>query len=186
MKNLIIKIPLYLIIALLLLNALTLFMGIRTYNRLSDEAVIAELTFEKVEEQVFRAELVIVGDPVTHNSYLIYGDQWQLDAEFLKVKYWANVLGVDALYRLDRLQGRYRDIEQQNIHLPHAHDISDGPDSYLSGFLHSWDWLILVADVEYGSSTYTTIDTDKRYIVLRTQTGLITRAMPNVGITETP
>lgn len=176
MKTLFIKVPLYLVIALLLLNALTLGAGIASYTRLSDEAMIAQLRFEQLGPQHYRAHLLSLDVPGVGHTYEIKGDQWQLDAQFMKVKPWANVLGVDALYRLDRLQGRYRDIALQNTRLPQAYDLSPHQGKWLASFMDSWDWLVLVADAEYGSATYATIETDKLYTIYRTQSGLITRA----------
>lgn len=176
MKTLAIKIPLYLVIALVLLNALTLGAGITTYKRLSDEAMIAQLRFEQLGPQRYRAHLISLDVSGVGHTYEIEGDQWQLDAQFMKVKPWANVIGVDALYRLDRLQGRYRGIAQQNTRPPLAYDLSPHQGNWLARFMDSWDWLVLVADAEYGSATYATIETDTLYTVYRTQSGLITRA----------
>ena len=178
MARLAIKIPLYLLILLLLLNALTLGVGSLTYNRLSNEAMVAQLRFEQLGDQHYRAHLMSLDVPGVGHTYEIRGDQWQLDAEFMKIKPWANIIGVDALYRLDRLQGRYRDIEQQNTNTPVAYELSPRQGNWLSRFMGSWDWLVLVADAEYGSATYASIDTDKIYTVYRTQTGLITRLSP--------
>lgn len=180
MKKLVIKLPLYAAVALLLLNLLTLAAGITTYHRLSDEALIAQLSFEQLGPQHYRAHLVSLEVPGVGNTYDIAGDQWQIDAQFLKVKPWANVLGVDALFRLDRLSGRYRELAQQTARPPTAYDLSPHRGNWLARFMQSWDWLVLVADAEYGSSTYANIDTDTLYTVYRTQTGLITRRSPRL------
>lgn len=175
MARLAIKVPLYLVILLVLLNALTIGAGSLSYNRLTDEAMIAQLRFEQLGKQHYRAHLISLDVPGVGATYEIRGDQWQLDAEFMKIKPWANILGVDALYRLDRLQGRYRNIEQQNANTPVAYELSPRQGNWLSRFMGSWDWLVLVADAEYGSATYASIQTDKLYTVSRTQSGLITR-----------
>lgn len=178
MKSLLIKIPLYLLIAFLVLNILTVGASVATYKRLSDESLVAQLRFEEMGPQHYRAHLVSLDIPGAGHTYEIKGDQWQLDAQFMKVKPWANVLGIDAYYRLDRLQGRYRDIGQQTEVLPTAYALSLGQGNWLAGFFDNWDWLVVVADAEYGSATYATIETGKLYSVYRTQSGLITRVSP--------
>ncbi len=175
MARLAFKIPLYVVVLLVVLNGLTLGLGSLTYHRLGNEAMIAQLRFERLGTQHYRAHLISLDMPGVGHTYEIRGDQWQLDAEFMKIKPWANVLGVDALYRLDRLQGRYRDINQQNASVPVAYELSPRQGNWLSRFMGSWDWLVLVADAEYGSATYASIDTDTLYTVYRTQSGLITR-----------
>ena len=177
MARLAIKVPLYIVLLLVVLNGLTLGAGSLTYNRLSDEAVIAQLRFEQLGEQHYRAHLMSLDLPGVGHTYEIYGDQWQLDAQFMKIKPWANVLGVDALYRLDRLQGRYLDIEKQNRKYKVAYELSPRQGNWLSRFMGSWDWLVLVADAEYGSATYARIETNKLYVISRTQSGLVTRAV---------
>jgi hypothetical protein len=108
----------------------------------------------------------------------LFGDQWRVDAEFLKWKYWAMLLGLDSQYRLDRLEGRYRTAADQNAAPKLAHDLGGGTTLdvvSVAESLGSWNFLI---DASYGSSTYQDIDTDNVYYVYRTQTGIITRTKP--------
>ena len=58
-------------------------------------------------------------------TFPVFGDQWRVDAEFLKWKYWALLLGLDSQYRLDRLEGRYRSAAEQNSQPNVAHDLSE-------------------------------------------------------------
>ena len=88
----------------------------------------------------------------------VYGDQWRVDAEFLKWKYWALLLGLDSQYRLDRLEGRYRSVVDQNSQPKLAHDLRDETAVdvvSLAEGLGRWNFLI---DASYGSSTYQDID----------------------------
>jgi hypothetical protein len=106
------------------------------------------------------------------------GDQWRVDAEFLKWKYWALLLGLDSQYRLDRLEGRYRSVAEQNSQPNVAHDLSERTAVdvvALAESLGSWNFLL---DATYGSSTYQDIDVANVYYVYRTQTGIITRHEP--------
>ena len=99
------------------------------------------------------------------------GDQWRVDAEFLKWKYWALLLGLDSQYRLDRLEGRYRSAAEQNSQPNVAHDLSERTAVDLVALaesLGSWNFLL---DATYGSSTYQDIDVDNVYYVYRTHDG---------------
>ena len=42
-------------------------------------------------------------------QYVLYGDQWQIDARVVRWKLPALMAGVPPLYRLERLSGRYGD-----------------------------------------------------------------------------
>lgn len=150
--------------------------SIYTYSALSAEAVIAQLRFEPIREQHYLAYLR-TGDGCEERVLEILGDQWRVDAEFLKWKYWANLLGLDAQYRLDRFQGRYRGIEDENTKPSLSHDL--GGDTALSivDVAEALGPLNFLTDATYGSSTYHDIDTTHIFYVYRTQTGIITRAV---------
>ena len=59
--------------------------------------------------------------------FMLAGDEWQLDARVLKWKGWANLLGLDAQYRLERVSGRYRDIEQERNDERTVYALSENP-----------------------------------------------------------
>jgi len=150
---------------------------IYTYDRLTGETLIAELRFDPTGDRQYVAHLR-TGDRCDERSYPLFGDQWRVDAEFLKWKYWALLLGLDSQYRLDRLEGRYRSVADQNTQPNIAHGLSQRTAVDLVSLaesLGSWNFLL---DATYGSSTYQTIDVDNVYYVYRTQTGIITRHEP--------
>lgn len=148
-----------------------------TYNRLTSETLIAELRFDALGDRQYVAR-VRTGDRCDERTFPLFGDQWRVDAEFLKWKYWALMLGLDSQYRLDRLEGRYRSVVEQNSAPNVAHDLA-APNAVdvvaLASTLGSWNFLL---DATYGSSTYQDIDTAYVYHVYRTTTGIITRFEP--------
>ena len=147
---------------------------IYTYDRLTGETLIAELRFDVTGDRQYVAHLR-TGDRCEDRAFPLYGDQWRIDAEFLKWKYWALLLGLDSQYRLDRLEGRYRSVADQNSQRNVAHALSERTAVdvvALAESLGSWNFLL---DATYGSSTYQDIDVDDVYYVYRTTTGIITR-----------
>ena len=99
--------------------------SIYTYHALTDEAVIAELRFDRTGPREYVAYLR-TGNRCEERKFPILGDQWRIDAEFLKWKYWALLFGLDSQYRLDRIEGRYRMVQEQNSQPNVAHDLADG------------------------------------------------------------
>jgi len=151
--------------------------NVYTYHRLTAEALIAELRFEANGKRQYLAHLR-TGDRCEERVLPVFGDQWRVDAEFLKWKYWATLLGLDSQYRLDRLEGRYRSVTEQNSRPRVAHDLGGGTAVdvvEVAGTLGSWNFLL---DATYGSSTYEDIDVANVYRVYRTTTGIITRSEP--------
>lgn len=171
------KISLGLVVLFAALSIVLLAATVYTYDRLTGETLIAELRFEATGDRQYVAHLR-TGDRCDERSFPLFGDQWRVDAEFLKWKYWALLLGLDSQYRLDRLEGRYRSVTDQNTQANIAHGLSERTAVDLVGLaesLGSWNFLL---DATYGSSTYQDIDTANVYYVYRTQTGIITRHEP--------
>ena len=174
-------------IALLAFLWVALFSAsIYTYTSLTSEAVVAELRFERLGEQQYIARLRS-GDFCEEQSFRVLGDQWRIDAQFLKWKYWALALGLDSQYRLDRFEGRYRAIGEQNTRPTLSHDLKKDTVVDVGGVSETLGLLNFLTDATYGSSTYQDIDTGRVFYVYRTQTGLITRSEtkpePRVGET---
>jgi len=160
---------LFAVLSIVLLTA-----TVYTYDRLSAESLIAELRFDATGDRQYLAHLQ-TGDRCAERTFPVSGDQWRVDAEFLKWKYWALLLGLDSQYRLDRLEGRYRSVAEQNSQPNVAHALSEPTAVDLVSIaesLGSWNFLL---DATYGSSTYQDIDVDNVYYVYRTTTGIITR-----------
>ena len=149
--------------------------SIYTYTSLTSESVVAELRFEPAGQQEYLARLRS-GDFCEEQAFRVLGDQWRIDAEFLKWKYWALALGLDSQYRLDRFEGRYRATEEQNVRPTLAHDLTKHTVVEVTGVSQTLGPLNFLTDASYGSSTYQGIDTERIFYVYRTQTGLITRS----------
>ncbi len=168
------KISLTMVVLLAASCVVLLTATVYTYDRLSAETLIAELWFDSTGERQYAAHLR-TGDRCDELVLPLYGDQWRVDAEFLKWKYWALLFGLDSQYRLDRLEGRYRSAAEQNTQPNVAHDLSDRTAVDLVALAESLGAFNFLLDATYGSSTYHDIDVDNVYRVYRTQTGIITR-----------
>jgi hypothetical protein len=168
------KFSLWAVVLFAALSMVLLTATVYTYDRLTAETLIAELKFDATGERQYVAHLR-TGDRCAERTLPVLGDQWRVDAEFLKWKYWALLLGLDSQYRLDRLEGRYRAAAEQNSQPNLAHDLSERTAVDLVALaesLGSWNFLL---DATYGSSTYQDIDVGNVYYVYRTTTGIITR-----------
>ena len=139
-----------------------------------DEAPIAELTFVKSGPQRYQAT-IRHGDFCEAGQYVLYGDQWRLDAQFLKWRAWANLLGMDSMYRIERLGGRYREVAAENASLPQVHALHDRSGIDLPGLLARYEGPFSPVDTLYGSSVYHDMDPAYIYRVYRGQSGLLVR-----------
>ena len=161
---------------LLAIAALTFVvsLNLHTYARLTHEEPVAEIVFEARAPQRYRATLTGVpsGDM---QIFMLAGDEWQLDARVLKWQGWANLLGLDAQYRLERVSGRYRDIEQERRDERTVYSLSENPGVDLWELSTRYPHWLPFVDAVYGSATYLPMADGARYQISITQSGLIAR-----------
>jgi len=160
---------LMLVVAFITLLALDL----HTYFSLTHEQLVATVRFDSIGPQFFHARLTDAGGHVIQTD--LHGDEWQLDARVIKWSGFATLLGLQTRYRLDRLSGRYRDVDQERNALHSA--ISLAPDNRLDSwslmqrYAHWLPW----ADASYGSATYLPMVDGGEYQVTLSTTGLVAR-----------
>jgi len=118
------------------------------------------------------------GDFCSATSFSVLGDQWRIDAQFLKWHYWASLLGLKSHYRLERLEGRYRDVAEQNKKPTLSHALAPPSAIDIGGLTGRLGNLNFLADASYGSSTYHDIDTSQVYLVYKSPTAIFTRSRP--------
>ncbi len=145
-----------------------------TYQRLTSEKPIAQLTFTPVSEQVFDATLRL-GNFCEENVYRIYGDEWRIDSQFLKWKSWATLFGLDAMYRIDRLSGRYTNINDENSKTHSAHNLKTESTLDLSKIAERYQNEFPPVDTIYGSSAYQKMKPNILYTVFAAQSGILIR-----------
>ena len=155
-------------VALLVAVALNL----RTYHRLTYERLVATLTFTQLGPQQYRATLTEADGHLT--TTVLRGDEWELSARVLKWTGPGNLLGFNALYHLDRLEGLYQNLQQEQHDYHTAVDLAGGGGLDLWSFASTHAWLPWV-DASYGSATYLPMADGAEYRVTMSQTGLLAR-----------
>jgi hypothetical protein len=145
--------------------------GLNGYQRLTLERPIAQLSFKKTGERQF--DLSLTQPDGTTANYPMRGDQWQLDARLLKWRAFANLIGFDSVYRLERIGGRYERIEDEQSAPRTVHTLFTESPLDLWDFMRKrqWSWV----DAYYGTATYLPMADGARYDVTVTQSGLIAR-----------
>jgi hypothetical protein len=148
-------------------------LDLRTYLRLTYEKPVATLSFAALGPQQFRATLT---DSEGHVHITdLRGDDWELDARILKWKGLATVLGLDPVYRLERLEGRYRNAAQESHDYHSVVELSEDPGlDFWSLVQRSSGWLPW-ADTQYGSGTYLPMADGAQFQVSLSPTGLLAR-----------
>jgi hypothetical protein len=167
------KILKLLLLALIVLTLLVLG-NLYTYKRLTAEKPIAQLSFKPISTQEYDAFLRL-GNFCEENIYRIYGDEWRIDAEFLKWKSWATLFGLKAMYRIDRLSGRYTSTNDENTKQHSAHELKTSSTLDLSKLAEHYNNNFPPVDTIYGSSAYEKMQANTLFTVFVTQSGILIR-----------
>jgi hypothetical protein len=167
---------------LLALAALAVAVGanLRSYARLTHEEPVAELSFEARGPRRYVATLTTLPERRVRRFELA-GDDWQLDARVLKWRGWANLLGLDARYRLERVSGRYRDVEEERSAPRSVLALGEDSGFDLWSLANAYPAWLPFVDAVYGSATYLPMAAGARYEVALTQSGLIARPQNTSG-----
>ena len=147
-----------------------------SYKQMQQEQVVATISIEQIEAQHF--DLRVVDKEGKEALYTLRGDQWQLDARIIKWKGYATTLGLKPAYRIERLSGRYFDIEQETTAKRTAYAINQsyyGLDVWAL-FNKNPKW-VPVMDAVYGSSTYLPMKDKALFEVSISHTGLLARPL---------
>ena len=164
----------------LFVSLLLVFSNLNTYRRLTFERDVAEIQIKKQARQQYQVLLGYLGPDEKYrgqDSFLLSGDEWQLDAKILKWKGWANVLGLDSYYQLSRISGRYRLVEQANSLPQSSYQLGDSETG-----LSLWDLKRLLQsnmsflDAYFGQSVFLPMYDKATFRVSISQSGLVARA----------
>jgi hypothetical protein len=149
--------------------------NLRTYQRLSYEQPAGELQLSKAGERQFDA--VLSYPDGERANFPLRGDEWQVEARVLKWHAFANLVGFDTAYRLERISGRYSHIEDERTEPRTVYDL------HTSGRIDPWElihryrsWLPWM-DALYGSATYVPMTDGALYEIKVSQSGLIARPL---------
>src|ERR1700733_2710704 len=141
-----------LVLILLSACAVLIATNLRTYQRLSFEQPAGELQLTRTAEREFNAILTYPNGE--RANFALRGDEWQVDARLLKWHAFANMIGFDTAYRLERIGGRYLRIEDERSQARSVYSLNAPQRIDPWELLHRYrPWLPWV-DALYGSATF--------------------------------
>jgi len=157
-------------IALAVITILTSYYG---YHRLTAERLVASIEFSRVAPYEFRARLIVPEE--RDRFFLLTGDEWQMDARVISWQPPATILGLDPIYRLDRLSGRYTDVDRERSEPRTVHALSPSPALDLWRVARRYPVLAPGVDAYYGSATYLPMADGARYEVSLSRDAVVAR-----------
>ena len=150
--------------------------GMQGYRALTRENFAARIVVQPIGPQLFSATVHIPGRPQS-SYYELAGDALYVDAHILKWKPVANILGLHTSYELDRIGGRYDDLERERTAPRTVHSLA--PNRWVDLFALRTRYAALgpALDAEYGSGTFVRVTEPAEFEVRVSTTGLLIRSL---------
>jgi hypothetical protein len=155
------------------LTAATVAVGIRGYEAFTRETIAAKISVAPSGPQRFDARVKFPDGRET--GFVLAGDELYVDAHILKWKPLANVLGLHTSYKLDRIAGRYRAVEQERKGIRTIYPLAAPKVVDLASLRGKHTWLGPLLDAEYGSASYVPVTKPAELEVRVSTTGLLIR-----------
>ncbi|MDF1691722.1 MAG: cation/multidrug efflux pump [Zhongshania sp.] len=156
-------------------GAIVVSKDVLSYRHLADEQMVARVFVGASKEAQEYLVSVDTLDGEALQSFLLKGDQWQIDSRIIRWQMPVARLGLDNLYRLERLLGRYSDIENERNAPRTVYLIN------LSKPLDVWQWLRSNdtvqkwVDANYGNSVFAPMIDGAQFSVYLSHNGLFIR-----------
>lgn len=149
--------------------------SLHTYSRLTHEEEAARVVIRGLAPQ--RYELLVVRPGAGSQRFELRGDEWQIDARVMKWGAMGNLIGLDTLYRFERLAGRYANHDQERNGPRTVHALSHDAALDFWQLMKKYHKYLPLADAQYGSAAYVPMADGAQYVVSVSTTGLLIRPL---------
>ena len=143
------------------------------YDQLTDEQTVGLIEFQQNSPGEYTARLMIDGQ--TDRLLTLSGDEWQIDARVVSWKPPATILGLEPIYQLERLSGRYSDIARELSEPRTVHALADENMLDVWTIARRFPVLMPGVDAYYGTATYVPMADGARFEVNLSRDALIAR-----------
>jgi len=143
------------------------------YERLTDEQLVGVIEFRRNAPEEYTARLMIDGQ--LDRLLTLRGDEWQLDARVVTWQPPATILGLEPVYQLERLSGRYTSIDREQSEARTVHALAEERPLDLWSLARKFPRLSPGVDAYYGTATYVPMADGARFRVTLSRDALIAR-----------
>lgn len=156
--------------------ALTVLLGtggwaLRGYRLLGEEAPVVDIDAHILSPQ--RWAVTLSWPDGSTRQLLLAGDDWRVEAVVLKWKLPAVLAGVPPLYRLDRIDGRYDDVQQEASAPRTVIGLGSADGFDLLDLRRQYPRALPMVDAVYGSGAFLPLVDGGHYSVSLSRTGAL-------------
>jgi len=144
------------------------------YAQLVGEQLIGKIQFTESEPEQYMARLMLATGE-QDRMFEILGDEWQIDARVVTWKPPMTMLGLDPIYQLDRLSGRYTGVDEELSKQRSVYSLSEPVPLDVWQFARKYPQLMPGIDAHYGTATYLPMADGAIFEITMTRTGLVAR-----------
>jgi len=151
----------------------TVTVAVKGYAALTREETAAVVTTTPLGGKVFLAEFEFPDG--RKSSFRLAGDAIYVDAHILKWKPIVNVLGLHTAYELDRVAGRYTDIEEEVKNPRTMYLLAEPKPLNMFNLRMKYSFLEPFLDAEYGSAVFVELKKPAKFEIKVSTSGLLIR-----------
>ncbi len=151
----------------------TISIATQGYRALTHEELAAVVKIAPIGPQRFKARFRFPDS--SRAEFILAGDEFYIDAHILKWKPLANIIGLKTVYELDRVAGRYSNLEDERTKPRTVFSLSRAKPINLFYLRRKYTFLSHFFDAEYGSATFISVNKSSEVKVLVSITGLLVR-----------
>lgn len=148
-------------------------LGLRGYEAFTREDAIARISVGPSGEERFTVFFDFPDG--SRREFTLSGDELYVDAHVLKWKPLGNLLGLHTLYELDRVSGRYRNLEKEKVKPRTVFALSEKKAVNLFDLRHRYPVLRWFVDAQYGSATFIPAGEEEKLVLRISTSGLLIR-----------
>lgn len=150
-----------------------LLSSIYSYGQLTGEQVVGQIEFTKIAPSEYTARLMVDG----HIDRLLplAGDEWQIDARVVTWEPPVTILGLEPIYQLERLSGRYADVGREVSEPRTVHSLAGENPLDVWNVARRFPMLMPGVDAYYGTATYVPMADGARFEVSLSRDALVAR-----------
>lgn len=156
------------LLIIIVVSSILIGQDLSSYRGLSNTEHLGYIHFKQLGPQEYQAVLDLNEKERRH--YRLLGDQWQLDTRLITWK-WAR-FGFTPGYRLERISGRYQDINQANKAERTVYAIETS-----TSLVDVWQWVkqykLSFVDAAYGNAVFLPMAEDAMFTITLSANGLV-------------